>query len=80
VSLNDELRLPYIPELIERKVHGAEQGILESREKEFHEREYERLVARVIKEAEDTHHPDEPNCRHALNDLLVRMRLNTFGL
>jgi predicted nucleotidyltransferase len=28
VVLNDEFRLPYVPELVERKIHGAEKGTL----------------------------------------------------
>jgi uncharacterized protein len=78
--LNDEFRLPYIPELIERKIRGAEKGTLESSETEFHRREYERLVAQLEVEGNDSHLPDEPVCRDALNDLLVRVRLKTAGL
>jgi uncharacterized protein len=78
--LNDEFRLPYIPELIERKIHGAEKGTLESSEIEFHRREYECLVAQLEVEGNDSHLPDEPVCRDALNDLLVRVRLKTAGL
>ncbi len=75
VKLNDEFGLPYIPELIERKIRGAEKGTLESDETEFHKREYETLVARLETEAMQSRLPDEPTCRDALNDLLVRVRL-----
>jgi uncharacterized protein len=75
VVLNDEFRLPYVPELVERKVHGAEKGTLASNEAEFHKREYERLVAQLETEAKDSQLPDESGCRDALNDLLVRIRL-----
>jgi predicted nucleotidyltransferase len=75
VKLNDEFRLPYIPELIDRKIHGAEKGTLESSETDFHMREYESLVAQLEAEATQSHLPDEPTCRGALNDLLVRVRL-----
>jgi len=51
VKLNDEIRLPHITELIERKIHGAEKGTLESNETEFHRREYESLVTRLETEA-----------------------------
>jgi predicted nucleotidyltransferase len=73
--LNDVFRLPYIPELIERKIHGAEKGTLESSETEFHKQEYERLVAQLEVEGNNSKLPDEPVCREALNDLLVRIRL-----
>ena len=75
VKLNDEFRLPYIPELIDRKIHGAEKGTLESSEAEFHRREYESLVARLETEGMQSRLADEPTRRDALNDLLVRVRL-----
>jgi len=75
VRLNDEFRLPFIPELIERKIGGAEKGTLELSETEFHRREYESLVARLETEGTQSHLPDEPTCRDELNDLLVRVRL-----
>ncbi len=78
--LNDEFRLPYIPELIERKIHGAEKGTLESSETEFHRREYERLVAQLETEGNNSKLPHEPICREALNDLLVRIRLKDVRL
>lgn len=77
VKLNDEFRLPYIPELIHRKIQGVEKETLESDETEFHKREYQSLVARLETEATRSRLPEEPTCRHALNDLLVRIRLAT---
>src|SRR5215470_8922755 len=41
--LNEEFKLPYLPELIERKVRGTEKGRLERADLGFHQREYERL-------------------------------------
>jgi hypothetical protein len=75
VTLNQEYQLPYVPELVERKVHGAEKGTLESNEMDFHRAEYERLVAQLEAEAARSQLPIEPCCRDALNDLLVRIRL-----
>jgi len=75
VVLNDDFRLPYVPELVERKIHDVEKGILASNESEFHKQEYERLRAQLEAEANDSQLPDEPACRGALNDLLVRLRL-----
>jgi uncharacterized protein len=75
VKLNEEFRLPYISELIERKIHGAEKARLESDEAEFHRREYESLVARLETEGMQSRLADEPTCRDALNHLLVRIRL-----
>ena len=75
VDLNDEFRLPFVPELIDRKIHGAEKGTLETNEAEFHKREYKNLVAQLETEGMQSGLPDEPTCRDALNDLLVRIRL-----
>jgi len=75
IKLNDEFRLPYIPDLIDRKVHGAEKGRLESDETEFHRREYGSLVARLETEGMQSRLADEPTCRDALSDPLVRVRL-----
>ena len=74
--LNDEYRLPYVPELVERKIHGAEKGVLVSGEAAFYRGEFERLTARLEAEANHSRLPDEPGCRDALNDLLVRIRLH----
>jgi predicted nucleotidyltransferase len=76
VKLNGEFRLPYISELIDRKVHGAEKGTLESNETDYHRQEYKGLIARLEAEAPRSHLPDEPTSRDALNDLLVRIRLS----
>jgi predicted nucleotidyltransferase len=77
--LNDEYRLPYVPELVERKIHGAEKGVLGSGEAAFYRGEFERLTARLEAEANHSRLPDEPGCRDALNDLLVRIRLHPLS-
>ncbi len=75
VRLNEEYRLPYIDDLIARKVSGSEESLLEEADVLMHEREYDRLR----RELEEAHHastlPDVPSTRPALNDLLVRLRL-----
>jgi len=78
-KLNEHFRLPQLPELIERKVHGAERSTLDSNEAEFHRAEYERLVEQLESAGEASSLPDQPLCRDALNDLLVRIRLKTLA-
>jgi predicted nucleotidyltransferase len=73
--LNESFRLDYLPDLIERKVHGAEKGILAGVDVAFHEREYERLRAELEAAHRDSHLPEAPSGAEALNDLLVRIRL-----
>jgi len=74
-TLNEEFRLPYVPELVDRKTHGSERGTLNSGEAEFHAGEYTRLIAQLEAAAAATHLPPEPTCREALNDLVIRVRL-----
>lgn len=76
VTLNEEFRLPYIQELVERKVAGAEQETLEDADLAFHEGEFRRLVARLEVEAQASRLPSVSSNREALNDLLVRVRMN----
>lgn len=75
ITLNESVRLPYIGELVSRKIHGPEESKLETREVEFHQAEYERLVAQLETDAAESTLPNEVSCREALNDLLVRVRL-----
>lgn len=76
VHLNDEARLPYIPDLIARKLAGPEQGRLESADVALHEREYDRLVGDLKTAHEQGQLPETPSGAAALNDLLVRIRLS----
>jgi predicted nucleotidyltransferase len=75
LRLNDEFRLPYIPELVARKMSGPEKGPLAPAELEFHGTEYARLLAQLETEHAASALPETPTCREALNDLLVRIRL-----
>lgn len=68
--------LPYLPELIARKRDGAEQQTLPSVEKAFYEEEFAALRERLVTEAATTRLPAENSAVPALNDMLVRIRLN----
>ena len=74
-NLNEGFRLSYLDELIERKVTGEEKGVLPAADLEFHEREYQRLVVELEQASADSHLPEVSGSRGALNDLLVRIRL-----
>ena len=80
VTLNDTFRLPYIPELVARKLGGPEQSTLNDTDISFHEAEYQRLRG-VLQSAHDAsrliEQPGETT-RSAMNDLLVRVRLSEF--
>jgi hypothetical protein len=75
VTLNEEFRLPYISDLVSRKIQGAEKSKLENSEFELHQAEYGRLVGQLESEAAASSLPEEAACRDALSDLLVRLRL-----
>jgi predicted nucleotidyltransferase len=75
IRLNKEARLPYLPELIERKQTGPEKGSLDVADLTFHESEYERLRAELESAYEASQLPEKPAGAEALNDLLVRVRL-----
>lgn len=75
VRLNDEAQLPQIPELIERKIDGPEKGCLAQADLRFHHKEYERLTAELYDAHERSSLPEVAAGADALNDLLVRIRL-----
>jgi hypothetical protein len=75
IRLNESARLPYIPELIERKLAGAEKIRLPNADLAFHRAEYDRLRAELQSASEKSHLPEAPRSKAALNDLLVRLRL-----
>jgi predicted nucleotidyltransferase len=75
VRLNEEAKLPYIPDLIARKLAGPEKGCLESADLSFHEREFARLVKELEEAFERSSLPESASGTAALNDLLLRIRL-----
>ena len=75
VRLNESFRLPYVPDLVARKVAGPEQSALRDADYEFHRGEYERLRATLEEAHRESPLPETPTGRPALNDLLVRLRL-----
>src|SRR6058998_73365 len=52
LRLNEEYRLPWVPELVARKAGGKEQGTLSAADLAFHRAEYQRLLARLDEEYE----------------------------
>jgi uncharacterized protein len=78
VRLNEQAKLSYIPELIERKRTGSEKERLGQVDIDFHQSEYERLRG-VLQEAfEASRLPEVPCGAEALNALLVRLRLREW--
>ncbi|HBB34341.1 MAG TPA: nucleotidyltransferase [Cyanobacteria bacterium UBA8803] len=75
--LNETFKLPYIPDLIARKLAGAEKSLLEDTNVTFHLREYERLYGELQAVYQSSFLPEAPSCQQDLNDLLVRLRLKS---
>jgi hypothetical protein len=74
VTLNEEYRLPYVPELVARKLAGPEQSQLADADVDFHRREYDRLLGELNLAFERSSLPEKPSARPALNDLLICLR------
>ncbi|HKG91958.1 MAG TPA: nucleotidyltransferase domain-containing protein [Gemmatimonadaceae bacterium] len=72
---NAGARLPYVDELIARKVGGAEQSALPDADVEFHRAEYLRLRAELEAAAARSALTESATSRDELNDLLLRVRL-----
>lgn len=74
VKLNEQYPLPYVPELVSRKLAGPEQSELTDADFGFHRSEYDRLLV-VLKDAFDKSSlPEITSAKPALNDLLIRVR------
>jgi formate dehydrogenase maturation protein FdhE len=79
ITLNRSFQLPYIVELIDRKLNGTEAERLRGLEKDFHHQEYLRLTSLLEQAAVESSLPHEAKAGPALNDLLVRVRLKKQG-
>jgi predicted nucleotidyltransferase len=73
-ALNESFELPYIPELIQRKIGGQEQSTLADVDIDFYRTEYERLVRELETAAERSTLPEVPTARPQLSKLLLRLR------
>jgi predicted nucleotidyltransferase len=75
VLLNETAKLPYLDDLIQRKVGGAEKEHLRDADLPFHRSEYERLRQKLKDASDASGVPEAPVAAAALHDLLVRLRL-----
>ncbi len=80
VTLNEEMRLPYLNDLISRKLAGPENLAVDQlldAEIAFHEAEYQRLRGELQAAHEESRLPEtvDERTKKALGDLLVRVRL-----
>jgi predicted nucleotidyltransferase len=75
VRLNEEARLPYVADLIERKLAGPEHGTLDDERFEFHQSEYQRLRAGLESAHAASMLPESTAAGADLHALLVRLRI-----
>ncbi len=75
VRLNEEFQLPYIPDLIARKLAGSETAVLQDADIRFYQREYNQLQGELEEAHQASGLPETPSAKNALHDLLVRLRL-----
>ena len=78
LTLNETARLPYIDDLVERKLSGPEKGHLAAADVDFHRQEFERLVTELRSGSESSTLSERASAKERLNDLLVRLRLPYF--
>lgn len=74
VRLNEVFKLTYVDDLVARKIGGTEKGPIGDGDMAFYQLEYDRLTAELESAHDSTSLPDAPQCRDALNDLLIRLR------
>jgi predicted nucleotidyltransferase len=74
VRLNESFRLPYLPDLIARKISGTEQQTIEDGDVAFFEGEYNRLRDLLVIAQSETSLPEEARTLGELHDLLLRLR------
>jgi len=77
-ALNASFRLPYIPELIARKLEASEKGTIADADMAFHQKEYERLKSVLEQASLESKLPERPTGSEALNELLIRTRLDNW--
>jgi predicted nucleotidyltransferase len=76
VRLNETAKLPYLNDLMQRKITGAEKEHLTEANLDFHGGEYDRLRNELQQAHEASTLPETPSGNAALNDLLIRLRLS----
>jgi uncharacterized protein len=75
LRLNEEAKLPQIPELVARKLAGPEKATLDDAGVAFHEAEMARLRRTLEEVGAASTLAEAPTSREALHDLLLRVRL-----
>jgi predicted nucleotidyltransferase len=78
VRLNEEFRLPHLPDLIAQKVNGTEWAEIAG-DLSFHHREYERLCGELQASAAASNLPKSVSSEEELNEFIIRVRLGPLA-
>lgn len=79
LRVNEDLKLPYIPELVAQKVRGYEKGELAAGHAlDFYTHEYERLQKMLEDAAAKSRLPKEANGEKELNALVLALRAKSW--
>ncbi|MEQ8541826.1 MAG: nucleotidyltransferase domain-containing protein [Coleofasciculus sp. D1-CHI-01] len=78
LKLNEEFRLSYISDLITQKLTNAEKSPIEEGDLAFYRGEYERLYDELEQASQSSELPATPSVKEALNDMLIKVRLNSL--
>lgn len=79
VNLNEVFRLPFIPDLIARKLEGGEKSVLADADIAFHQQEFDRLRGELESAFENSNLPESPSAKEGLHNLLVRLRMSSVA-
>ncbi len=74
-ALNEEFKLPYITDLIQKKASFGEKAVMNDKDFSFYESEYERLISLLEEAFKKTKLRETCECKEDLSDFLVRTRL-----
>jgi len=74
LSLNEAMKLAYIGPLVQRKLAGPEQSVLDDADFQLHHSEYARLRALLEQAFGESKLPEVATAKPALHDLLLRLR------
>jgi predicted nucleotidyltransferase len=74
LHLNEKFQLPYVADLVGRKLAGPEKSTLADADLAFHKREYHRLREQLQSAFGTSSLPEVSSAKPALHDLLLRLR------
>lgn len=75
LKLNEEFQLPFIDELVERKLRSHEKQTISDADLKVHKKEYGRLLKELVDSADSSHLAETASAKDELDDLLKRIRL-----